>query len=74
MFAMKRNNKKTQKGGGLEKYLSGALLAFVWQVIFVKLVLGQAWSLTAAVAVMTALIFFIIAVLVFETSELKGSL
>ena len=65
---MERKNEK------LEKYLTGAVVAFLWQTIFVKLVLGQEWQLSATIGLMTGIIFFIIAVLMFEASELKGSL
>jgi len=62
------------KNKNLEKYLTGSVLAFVWQAIFVKLVLGIEWYSTLIVAVMTAIIFFIVGVLMLETSELKGNL
>lgn len=71
---MKKKNRKRQKNEKLEKYASGAAIAFLWQIIFVKLILGQEWYLTSIIAAMTAILFFIIAVLMFETSKLKGDL
>jgi len=71
---MKLKNLKKQKKEKLEKYLSGVVLAFIWQTIFVKLILGQEWYLSATIGLMTAIIFFIVSVLIFETSELKGNI
>jgi len=66
--------KMAKKEHGLEKYLSGAGVAFLWQIIFVKAVLALDWYTSLAAAVMTGIIFFIVAVLFLETSALKGNL
>ena len=57
----------------LEAYLSGGVVMFVWQVVFLKL-LGIAWFETWVIAVVSALLFFIVSVLMFESSQIKGGI
>ncbi|MFH1786590.1 MAG: hypothetical protein ABH829_03025 [archaeon] len=55
----------------LEAYVSGSMVMLVWQVILLK-IFGIGWTVTGTIAVASALLFFIVSVLIFESRELKG--
>ena len=55
-----------------EPYLIGSFIMALWELIFLKLGIGLSWSDTLFAAVTTGLLFFLIAVLVFESRSMKG--
>lgn len=59
-------------GRKLEPYASGSLLMGVWFLVLLKLVLRYSWGDSIFLGIASALMFFLVSVLVFETGKLKG--
>lgn len=57
-----------------EPYISGAVVAGVWQLIFINLGMGVAWHDSLFIAFITGMMFFLVSVLMFEVKGLKGKL
>jgi len=57
-----------------EPYTTGAIIAGVWQLIFLNLGMGAKWGDAVFIAFITGLVFFLVAVFMFEVKGLKGNL
>jgi len=56
----------------LEPYASGSALMGIWFLVILKLVLRYSWSDSLLLSAVSALLFFLVSALVFETGRLKG--
>jgi len=60
--------------GGAEPYVAGAVVTLVWQFIFMKVLMGLDMYRAGVISIVSGIMFFIVAVLVLESSKLKGKL
>jgi len=58
----------------IEPYAAGAVVTLVWQLIFTKVLVGLDMRTSLVVSVVSGIMFFAVAVLVLESSALKGKL
>lgn len=55
-----------------EPYASGSALMGVWSLVILKLVLRYSWNDSLFLSAISALLFFLVASLVFESGKFKG--
>lgn len=55
-----------------EPYASGSFLMGIWFLVLLKLILRYSWSDSLFLGAVSALLFFLVSVLVFETGKFKG--
>lgn len=60
------------KKKGYEPYVTGSILMAAWQLVFLKLLLSFSWEDSIFISIISGLLFFLIAVLVLESSKFKG--
>ena len=65
---------KAETKKAFEPYAAGSVLTFVWQFIFTKVLLAIDMYTAVIISLVSAIMFFIVAVLVLESSGLKGKL
>lgn len=55
-----------------EPYAAGSVLMGVWFLVLLKLVLRYSWGDSLFLGATSALLFFLVSVLVFESGKFKG--